>query len=326
MKRRAFIGLLGGAAAWPLAAGAQQTTMPVIGFISGRSPGDSEALATPFRAGLTQSGFIEGQNVAIEYRWAGYHNERLPAMAADLVRLNVTVIAAIGGTPTVLAAKAATAKIPIVFAMGSDPVASGVVTSLNRPGDNVTGITFFYGVLGAKRLELLHELVPKAAKIGVLVNPHAAVSSTDGASAQAAARSIGLQTYVLNTSAEDQLDDAFIVITERRIGAVFVTADPFFISQRDKLITLAARHAIPAIYFGREFVAAGGLTSYGASETEAFRAAGLYVGRLLKGSKVSDLPVMQPTKFELVINLNTAKALGLEVPPSLLARADEVIE
>jgi putative ABC transport system substrate-binding protein len=281
--------------------------MPVVGFISGRSPRGSEALATAFRRGLTESGFIEGQNVAIEYRWAEYHNERLPAMVADLVRLKVAIIAAIGGTPTVLAAKAATTTTPIVFAMGSDPVTSGVVTSLNQPGGNVTGVTFFAAPLGPKRLELLRDLVPRATTIALLVNPQTAVSTIDAANVRAAAHSVGLQTHVLNASAEGHVEDAFTVIVERRIDAVLITADAFFISQRDKLVALAARHGVPVIYFGREFVAAGGLISYGASETDAFRSAGIYVGKVLKDAKPGDLPIMLPTKFELVINLKTAK-------------------
>ena len=327
MKRRAFITLLGGAtAAWPLTARAQQPAMPLVGFISGRSPRDSESLAAAFHRGLTESGFIEGQNVAIEYRWAEYQNERLPAMVADLVGRKVAVIAAIGGTPTVLAAKAATATTPIVFAMGSDPVTSGVVTSLNQPGGNVTGITFFTGPLGPKRLELLRDLVPKATTIALLVNPQSAVSMSDGANVQAAAHSVGLQTHVLDVTAEGHVEAAFAVIVERRIDAALITADPFFISQRDKLVALAARHAVPLIYFGREFVAAGGLISYGASETDAFRSAGIYVGRVLKGARPDDLPVMLPTKFELVINLKTAKALDLTVPLIMQMTADEMIE
>jgi putative tryptophan/tyrosine transport system substrate-binding protein len=327
MKRRDFITLLGGAAvAWPVAARAQQLMLPVIGFISGRSPTDSEALATAFRRGLSESGFIEGRNVAIEYRWAEYHNERLPAMVADLVRLKVAVIAAIGGTPTVLAAKAATATIPIVFAMGSDPVTSGVVTSLNQPGGNVTGVTFFTVPLGSKRLELLHDFVPKAMTIAVLVNPETAVSRTDGANVLAAAQSVGLQAHLINVSAEGQIEDAFKVTVERRIDALLVATDAFFISQRQKLVALAARHAIPVVYWAREFVVAGGLMSYGASETDAFRSAGVYVAKVLNGARPGDLPVMLPTKFELAINLKTAKALGLTVPMIMQMTADEVIE
>jgi len=326
MRRREVIGLLGGAAAaWPLAARAQQPAIPVIGFISGRSSGDSEA-ATAFRRGLTETGFTEGRNVSIEYRWAEYHNERLPAMAADLVRLKVAVIAAIGGTPTVVAAKAATTTIPIVFAMGSDPVTSGVVTTLNQPGGNVTGVTFFTVPLGSKRLEFLRDFVPKATNIAVLANPESATSRTDGANVRAAAQSVGLQAHLINVSAEGQVEAAFKVAVDRRIDALLVTTDVFFIGQRQQLVALAARHAIPVVYWAREFVVAGGLMSYGASETDAFRSAGVYVAKVLNGARPGDLPVMLPTKFELAINLKTAKALGLDVPPTLLATADEVIE
>jgi len=327
MNRREFVTLLGGApVAWPLAARAQPPAVPVIGFISGRSPTDSEALATAFRRGLADSGYVEGRNVAIEYRWAEYHNERLPALAADLVRLKVAVIASISGTPTVLAAKAATSTIPIVFAIGSDPVASGVVTSLNQPGGNVTGVTFFAVALGSKRLELLRDFVPKATSIAVLVNPEIAPSRTDGANVRAAAQSVGLQAHLINASAEGQVEDAFKVTVERRIDALLVTADAFFISQRQRLVALAARHAIPVIYFGREFVMDGGLMSYGASETDAFRSAGVYVAKVLNGARPGDLPVTLPTKFELVFNLKTAKALGLTVPMIMQMTADEVIE
>jgi putative ABC transport system substrate-binding protein len=325
-KRRQFITLLGGAAAWPMAARAQQAAVPVIGFISGRAASDSETLTTAFRRGLTETGFIEGRNGAIEYRWAEYHDERLPAMVADLLRLKVAVIAAISGTPTVMAAKAATATTPIVFAIGSDPVTSGVVTSLNQPGGNVTGVTFFTTELGSKRLELLRDFVPKATTIAVLVNPGGAVSIADGANVQAAANSVGLLTYLLNASTVDQLEDAFKFTTERRIETLLVTADLFFISQRHKLAALAARHAIPVIYFDREFVVAGGLMSYGSNRNESFRQAGVYVGKVLKGERPGDLPVMLPTTFELVINLKTATALGLTVPLIMQMTADEVIE
>src|SRR5262245_47753444 len=326
LQRREFITLVGCAAAWPLAARAQQSAIPVIGFISGRSPTDSEALATAFRRGLADSGYVEDRNVAIEYRWAEYRNERLPAMVADLVRLKVAVIAAISGTPTVLAAKAATTTIPIVFAIGSDPVTSGVVTSLNQPGGNVTGVTFFTVPLGSKRLELLRDFVPKATTVAVLVNPETAVSRTDGANVQAAAQSVGLQAHLINASTEGQVEDAFKVIVERRIDALLVTADLFFISRRQQLVALAARDAIPVVYYAREFVVAGGLMSYGASETDAFRSAGMYVGKVLSGARPGDLPVTLPTKFELVINLKTAKALGLTVPMITQMTADEVIE
>jgi ABC-type uncharacterized transport system substrate-binding protein len=247
-------------------------------------------------------------------------------MAADLVRREVAVIAAISGTPSVLAAKAATGTIPIVFGMGSDPVISGVVTNLSRPGGNVTGASFFTTVLGAKRLELLRELMPNATTIAVLVNPDNPVSTAEATSIEGAAGALGLQAHVLHASAEDHIDNAFKLLVEQRIGALLVTADPFFIRQRYKLATLTARHTIPAVYFGRELVAAGGLMSYGTNQTDTYRQAGIYVAQILKGAKPGDLPVMLPTKFELVINLKTAKALGLDVPPTLLARADEVIE
>jgi putative ABC transport system substrate-binding protein len=327
VKRREFITLLGGAtAAWPLASRAQQPAMPVLGFISGRSPTDSEALATAFRRGLADSGYVEGRNVTIEYRWAEYRNERLPAMVADLVRLKVAVIASISGTPTVMAAKAATATIPIVFAIGSDPVTSGVVTSLNHPGGNVTGVSFFTVPLGSKRLELLRDLVPKATTIAVLVNPETAVSRTDGANVQVAAQSVGLQAHLINASTEGQVEDAFKVTVEHGLDALIVTADLFFVSRRQQLVALAARHAIPVVYFARELVVAGGLMSYGASETDAFRSAGVYVGKVLSGARPGDLPVTLPTKFELVINLKTARALGLTVPMIMQMTADEVIE
>lgn len=327
MRRRDFIKVIGSTmAAGPLAVGAQQAAMPVVGFMSARSADDRQGLAAAFRRGLNESGFVEGQDVAIEYRWAEFHYERLPALAADLVRRKVTVIAAISGTPSVLAAKAATATIPIVFAMGSDPVTSGVVTNLGRPGGNVTGASFFTTVLGPKRLQLLREVVPKATIIAVLVNPDNPVSTAEATSVEAAAHAVGQQTHVLNASAESHIDSAFKLMVDQRIGALLVTADPFFIRQRDKLAALTTRHAIPAIYFGRELVAAGGLMSYGTIQSDTYRQAGVYVARILRGAKPSDLPIMLPTKFELVINLRSAKALGLEVPPALLARADEVIE
>jgi putative ABC transport system substrate-binding protein len=328
MRRREFITLLGGAAAaWPLAARAQQAAMPVIGFMSARSADDRQGLAAAFRRGLNESGFVERQkNVAIEYRWAEFHYDRLPAIAADLVRREVAVIAAISGTPSVLAAKAATATIPIVFAMGSDPVTSGVVTNLSRPEGNVTGASFFTTVLGPKRLELLRELGPKATTIAVLVNPDNPVSTAEATRVEAAAHAIGQQTHVLNARTAGHIDRAFKLMVEQRIDALLVTADPFFIRQGDKLAALTARHTIPAIYFGRELVAAGGLMSYGTIQSDTYRQAGVYVAQILKGAKPGDLPVMLPTKFELVINLKAAKGLGLEIPPTLLATADEVIE
>jgi ABC-type uncharacterized transport system substrate-binding protein len=326
-KRREFITLLGGAAAaWPLAARAQQTALPVIGFMSARWADESAWLVAAFRRGLNESGFVDGQNVTIEYRWAEHQYERLPALAADLVRRKVAVIAAISGTPSVLAAKAATKTIPIVFGMGSDPVTFGVVTSLNRPTENVTGASFFSAALGAKRLELLHEMAPKATTTAVLVNPTNLVSESERIDVQAAAQAIGQQTSVLNASTEGQIDRAFAAIVQDRIGALLVTGDALLHDRRNQLVALAARHAVPAIYFSREFVEAGGLMSYGTNQPEAYRQAGVYAGRILKGEKPGNLPVVLPTKFELVINLKTAKALGLTVPRIMQMTADEVIE
>jgi putative ABC transport system substrate-binding protein len=309
----------------PLAADAQQA-MPVIGFLSVRSADDRQGVAAAFRRGLNEAGFHEGQNVAIEYRWAEFRYDQLSVLAADLVRRKVAVIAAISGTPSVMVAKAATATIPIVFANCSDPVTSGVVTSLSRPGGNVTGATCFTTGLGEKRLELLRELVPKATIIAVLVNPENPVSTAEATGVEAAARAVGQQTRVLKASAQGHIDDAFELMVKERIGALLATGDPFLLSQDGKLAALAARHAIPAIYFDRVLVVAGGLMSYGTIQADTHRQAGIYVARILKGAKPGDLPVMVPTKFELVINLKTAKALGLTIPPSLLLRADQVIE
>jgi putative ABC transport system substrate-binding protein len=326
MKRREFITLVGGAAAWPLAARAQQTAMPVIGFLSS-FPADINPIFTQaFRQGLKEAGFVEGRNVVIEYRWdeEGRY-DRLPMMAADLVGRDVAVLFA-SPIPAALAAKAATASIPIVFAIGSDPVETGLVASLNRPGGNITGATFLSVALGAKRLELLRDLIPKLASIGLLVNstnPNATLQTTD---MQTAANRLGLQFNVLSASSRSDLENAFGALAQRRTDALVVSADPFFISQRDQLVALAARHALPAIYYAREFVAAGGLISYASSFADSFHQAASYVARVLKGDKPADLPVLQPTKFELVINVKAAKELGLDVPPTLLARADEVIE
>ena len=328
MRRRQFITLLGGGAvAWPLAASAQQPAMPVIGVLDPRSPGTFEGPLRAFRQGLKDTAYVEGENVAIEYRWADNQINRLPALATELVRHQVAVIAATGGPPSALAAKATTTTIPIVFTVSEDPVRTGLVASLARPGGNLTGINFLSQELAAKRLELLRELVPGAARVAVLVNP-ANAGQTDATlrDIQAAARAMGLQIQVLNASTRSEIESAFAQLAREQSDALFVGSDSFFHSRRVQLAVLAAIHRVPATFPNRDFAEAGGLMSYGANLAEAYRQVGVYVGRILKGAKPADLPVVQASKFELVINLPTAKALGLEVPPMLLARADEVIE
>jgi putative ABC transport system substrate-binding protein len=326
MLRREFIVLLGGgAAAWPLAARAQQP-MPVIGYLGPGSPETDKAVrVVPFQQGLNETGYIEGRNVAIEYRWAEGQYDRLPALAADLVRRQVTVIAA-GGPPSVLAAKAATSTIPIVFVLGIDPVQSGLVASLNRPGGNITGVALISAELAGKLLDLLHELVPTAAVVALLVNPTNPVSDSVTRNLQDAARSLGRQAHVLRASTASEIDAAFGTLVELRAGALVVAGDPFFTNQRAQIVALAARHAVPAIYNARLYPTAGGLMSYGPDLADSFRQAGVYTGKILRGATPADLPVEQAVKVELVINLKTAKALGLTVPLLLLGRADEVIE
>ena len=326
IRRREFITLLGGAAAWPLAVGAQQAAMPVIGFLGGGSPDAFAHVVNAFRQGLYETGFAEGQNVTIEYRWAEGQYDRLPALVADLIRQKPAVIVATGGDVGVRAAKKAATAIPIVFTSGSDPVAAGFVSSLNRPGGNVTGVSLFVSVLEGKKLELLRELVPMAAVIGFLVNPNNPRADVDTADMQAAARALGKLLLILKADGEHDFDAVFTNLAQQRVDALVVHTEPFFLSRRDHLVELAARHSIPTIYGLREFAAAGGLISYGTKLSDSYRQVGIYTGKILKGEKPVDLPVVQPTKFEFVINLKAAKALGLTVPTSLLVRADEVIE
>jgi putative ABC transport system substrate-binding protein len=327
MRRREFITLLGGAAAtWPLAARAQNPAMPVIGFLDSGEPAGMEANLTGFRRGLSETSYTEGQNLAIDYRWAEGHLDRLPALAADLVRRPVAVIAATRTSAPGLAAKAATSTIPIVFQTGSDPVKDGLVASLNRPGGNVTGASRLSTDLIPKRLGLMAELVPKMTAIALLVNPAGHQSVAQVHEMQEPTRALGLQLHVVNASTEHELDTAFAAIVQSGADALIVAINPLFIARREQIVALAQRHAVPVIFAERESVMAGGLMSYAASFTDSFRQVGVYVGRILKGASPADLPVQQPVRFELVINLKTAKALGLTVPPSLLTTADEVIE
>jgi len=324
MRRREFITLLGGATAWPLSARAQQPAPPMVGFLNSGSPRSYPNNVRAFHQGLGEGGFVEGRNVAIEYRWAEGQTDRLPAMAADLVRRQVTVIFANG--PAALPAKAATTTIPIVFATAIDPVEVGLVASLNRPGGNLTGVTTLNVELGPKQLQLLHELVPSATIMAALVNPNSPGAEVQTRDLPMVAGALGLQLHVLHASAERDFEAAFVNLLQLRVGALMITQDAFFSSQSTQLATLTVRHAVPAIHPQREFAAAGGLMSYGSRFTDAYRLGGVYTGRILKGEKPAELPVQQATKFELIINLKTAKALGLTVPLPLIGRADEVIE
>ena len=328
MRRREFITLLGGVAAWPLAARAQQPGMPVIGFLNGQSPGEYAPFVAAFRLGLAEAGFVEGRNMAIEYRWANQRYDRLPQLAADLASRQPAVIVAggSGGGLSAFAARAAAPATPIVFTSADDPVKLGLVDSLNRPSSNATGVSFFTGILGAKRLELLHELVPSATVIGFLVNPSNPRAEAHTKDVEAAARALSKQLIVVSAGADLGLGDAFAKIVGQRAGALVVQPDASFNARRNELVEYAARHALPAIYEDRDAAVIGGLISYGTSISDAYRLVGVYAGKILNGAKPADLPVLQPTKFELVINLKAAKALGLDVPAKLLALADEVIE
>jgi ABC-type uncharacterized transport system substrate-binding protein len=327
MRRREFIGLVGGAAvACPLVARAQSPVITTIGYLSTRSPGEAKYVTDAFIRGLNESGYVEGRNLAIEYRWAELQYDRLPALASDLVRRQVAVIAAVGGAHSGLAAKATTSTIPIVFVSAGDPITFGLVPSLSRPAGNVTGISMLTVALAAKRLELLHELVPAPAVIALLVNPTSPYVEPETKDVMASASALGRQVKVLNATTAQEVDAAFAVFVQQRAGALLVSGDPFFDSMRDRLVELAARHSVPAIYQWREFTEIGGLISYGTSILDAYRQSGVYVAKILRGAKPADLPVLQPTLFETVLNLKTANALGLTIPQSFLLRASEVIE
>jgi putative ABC transport system substrate-binding protein len=326
MDRRRFIALLSGVAFWPLTAGAQQKEVPVIGYLGAGAPDPAGPFLAAFRQGLRETGYVDGQNLAIEYRWVEGHYDRLRGLADDLVRRKVRVLVAMGGTPTIMAAKGATSTIPIVFLGGTDLVADGVVASFARPGGNITGISIMAAELNQKRLDLLSELVPQARGFALLVNPRNPTAKHVIEDLQAVAKAKGLRLDILNAVTEEDINAAFSSLGQRREDGVVVAADPFFNSRREHLVGLASRHAVPAIYEWREFAVAGGLISYGASQTDLFRQVGVHVGRILAGARPADLPIEQPIKFELVINMKAAKALGLAVPQSLLVRSDEVIE
>jgi putative tryptophan/tyrosine transport system substrate-binding protein len=326
MRRREFITLLGAAAAWPLAARAQQAAIPVVGFMSGRSPEDSARVASAFRQALADAGFIEGQTVKIEYRWANGDYDKLPALAADLVNRKVAVLVGVGGDVSAVVAAKATKTIPVVFGMGGDPVKAGLVVSFSRPGGNVTGYTLWTSEMESKRLGLLRELVPGVSLIGVLVNPRFPPTEQELLDLEPAAKAVDQQLFVAHANDDAELDAALASFVERRVGAFLVTAAPFFDTRLDRMVGFAAQKRLPAIYHFREYAIAGGLISYGPNVAESYKSAGTYVGRILRGEKPSDLPVMQPSKFDFVINLKAAKAIGLTVPPTLLAEAGEVIE
>jgi len=328
MRRRAFVaGMTASVVAWPLSANAQSQTPPLIGFLGAASPEGYEGFVGGLRQGLKETGFVDGDNVSIIYRWAKGQYDRLPELAADLVSRRVSVIVATGGLPAALAAKRATATIPIVFTMGSDPVKFGVVPSLNRPGGNMTGVTLFTYLLDAKRVELIHELVPGASMIVLLVNPNSpAQARTQSGDVEVAARQLRLQLMKLEASTENEIDEAIAKIAELKGSALIVSSDSFFLSRREQLVTLITRHAIPTIYEFRQFAEAGGLMSYGSDIVDTYRQAGVYVGKILHGAKPEDLPILQPTKFEFVINLKTARALGIAVPSTMLVAADQIIE
>jgi putative ABC transport system substrate-binding protein len=326
IRRRDFIVTLGSATAWPLAARAQQPKMPLVGFLHSTSPEPNAQLVASFRQGLRRAGYVEGQNVAIEYRWAEGHYDQLPALAAELVQRQVAVIAALGGQASGLAARAATSTVPIVFSSGQDPVKLGLVASFDRPGGNATGVSMLLNEMEAKRLGILHELVPAAATIAVLLNPSTPGVDSQSTDVQSAAPALGLTLLLLNAGSEREIDAAFTNLAQQRPGGLLVAASALFNSRRDQIIGLAARQAIPAMYEHQEFAMAGGLISYGINLGDVYRQVGVYAGRILAGVKPADLPVMQPTRFELLINLKTAKALGLTIPDKLLALADAVIE